>query len=82
MYARYGIRKIRDSQFPNYRYFCEYCEEVSIYHQGQWYYVIPKGESDLHKYIFMGSKEEVNAWLYGCVQAVNGIVKKKKEYQR
>lgn len=71
--------KCCNDQFKNYLAFEANFEPVYIYKASGFYYVFkePVRGRYMAGFIYCGTKDEVNGWLYGCVQAINGIVAKK-----
>lgn len=72
--------KLCNEEFKNYSPFRANFEDVYIYKAGNLYYVCNHVQiKEITEWIYNGTKDEVNGWLYGCVQANNKIVEPREE---
>lgn len=72
--------KLYNEEFSNYKAFHNNFEDVYIYKLSKSYLVCREPQTDnVRNWIFVGTKEEINGWLYGCVQANNKIIKAREE---
>ena len=73
--------KLCNEEFDNYRAFHANFEDVYIYKLGKTAYFVCREpqENYLKDWIFNGTKDEVNGWLYGCVQANHKFVTARAE---
>ena len=65
-------------QFKNYPAFAYHFEPVTILKTGKDNYTVFRGSPEPENQIQRGSKEYINGWLYGAVQAVCCMVTKRK----
>lgn len=65
-------------QFKNYPAFAYNFEPVTILKTGKDNYTVFRGSPEPENQIQRGSKEYINGWLYGAVQAVCCMVTKRK----
>jgi hypothetical protein len=71
--------KLYNEEFSNYPAFHANFEDVYIYKHGGFYFVFRESQEQYtNDYIMYGTKEEINGWLYGCVQANNKFVTARK----
>ena len=72
--------KLYNEEFSNYTAFHANFEDVYIYKVNNKYLVCSHPQTNnVRDWIYVGTKEEVNGWLYGCVQAVHKYVTKREE---
>ena len=72
--------KPKNHQFTNYPAFHANFEDVYIYKFEKLYYVFRESHEKFeHDYIMFGTKDNINGWLYGCVQAKNKFVTAREE---
>ena len=72
--------KLQNDQFTNYHAFHANFEDVYIYKFGKLYYVFrEEHETFENAYIMFGTKDVINGWLYGCVQAQHKYVTARAE---
>ena len=67
-------------KFSNYLAFHNNFEDVYIYKISQVYYVFREPHEQFeHNYIMFGTRDNINGWLYGCVQAHHKFVTARAE---
>ena len=75
--------KLCNEEFSNYAPFHANFEDVYIYKaNGNHYFVCTTPQNDVelqNEWIFYGTKETINGWLYGCVQANHKFVTARAE---
>ena len=72
--------KLLNDQFINYSAFHANFEDVYIYKFGKLYYVFREPHEQFeHNYIMFGTKDNINGWLYGCVQTNHKFVTTRPE---
>ena len=72
--------KLQNDQFTNYPAFHANFEDVYIYKFGKLYYVFKEEHGTFeHDYFMFGTKDNINGWLYGCVQTRCHYVTARKE---
>ena len=75
--------KLCNKEFDNHPAFHANFEDVYIYKaNGNNYFVCRTPQNDVElqrEWIFYGTKETVNGWLYGCVQARHKFVTARAE---
>ena len=72
--------KLYNEEFKNYPAFHANFEDVYIYKVNKQYLVCREPQTDnVRDWIFVGTKEEINGWLYGCVQANHKFVTARAE---
>lgn len=65
-------------EFKNYAAYKANFKPLVITKQGKNYFVYKEGAEESSDYVQFGSKEYIDGWLYGCVQAKMKIVEGKK----
>ena len=75
--------KLCNEEFDNYSAFHANFEDVYIYKtHGDYYFVCTTPQDDVElqrEWIFYGTKETVNGWLCGCIQANHKFVTARAE---
>ena len=72
--------KTCNEEFKNYPAFHANFEDVYIYKVSKSYLVCREPQTDnVCDWIMVGTKEEINGWLYGCVQANHKFVTARAE---
>lgn len=72
--------KPKNHQFTNYQAFHANFEDVYIYKVGKLYYVFRESHENFeNNYIMFGTKDVIEGWLYGCVQANHKFVTARAE---
>lgn len=65
-------------EFKNYAAYKANFKPLTIVKQGKDYFVYKESANESSDYVQFGSKEYIDGWLYGCVQAKMKIVEGKK----
>lgn len=76
------VMKLCNDEFRYYAPFHNNFEDVYIYKVPNGFYFVckePIGNNGFENWIFNGTKETVNGWLYGCVQAKYKYVTEREE---
>ena len=72
--------KTCNEEFSNYKAFHNNFEDIYIYKVNKSYLVCREPQTNnVRDWIMVGTKEEINGWLYGCVQAVHKFVTQREE---
>lgn len=66
------------NRFMNYQAFAHHFRPLTILKTGKDNYTVFRGSPEPENQIQRGSKEYINGWLYGAVQAVCCMVTKRK----
>lgn len=72
--------KLQNDHFTNYSAFHANFEDVYIYKYGRMYYIFKEPQNEINlDYFMFGTKDIIEGWLYGCVQAHHKFVTARAE---